>query len=364
MSSKSCKRLIILAVCMILLSFGVIGCSKKVGPNRKNDALKRAKEYVLEKYNEELMKPKVTRCTKSGEKLTYNSSYIIVDEGLEIPYNIVVDYNSEGEFMDIGDDRETEEIIADFKEWIEYDKFEPTAYIFGEIVSGGGENTIEETINYFYDKYNGDIVDYIKKHESTIYLTYDLQNNRFNDVIKRKLKEIAPECKASFEVSTSVTKKYNMGLSVAVPADNISLITLKDGKVECTELNKVSKRLENNIIASSYIDEIYKNVIKEATNIHNSQKAYINESDILEEKAKNVKDENGNNIERTYVVSGVFEGNIELAFSRRSYGENDVKVFDDKLNMVKPEISNDKFYYDDNYFYYLVKPGYVIGFVN
>ena len=40
-------------ICILMVMAFAAGCTKSVGPNRKSDALKRAKEYVLGKYGEE-----------------------------------------------------------------------------------------------------------------------------------------------------------------------------------------------------------------------------------------------------------------------------------------------------------------------
>lgn len=342
------------------MALGMTACSQSVGPNKKNDALKRAKAYAVEKYGEELKGAKVVRNSKTGDQLTYNTTYIVTEPDSENPYNIIVDYNKDGEFVGIGDDKESKSIRNDFEKWATFGELKPTVYAFGEILTGGGEQTITDTIYYFKNKYNGNIEEFIKGYEGTIYIYYDISYEVENDRIKSLLKGISKGCKAEIQVNTSISKTYNMGLSVAVPAQIICSITLQGEEVKMIELKQRNLKFNEGIILSTYIDRNYKNMIEEAVVLYDSQVACL-KKDILEEKNNVYKDENGKILSQAYLISKEFKGSIEVAFSRDIYSEKDVKVYKKEGELLKPGNSNDRFYYDDDNFYYLVEPGYIIS---
>lgn len=351
-------------ICILMVMAFAAGCTKSVGPNRKSDALKRAKEYVLGKYGEEFEDAGAKRCTISGEKLTYMSSYIITDEVAEDPYNVVVHYDEEGNFVDIGDDKESDKIRSAFERWAAIGGFEPETYILGNCIDGGGESTIDEPIYYYENKYDGDIEDFIKRYNGVIYISYNFEEDQANEEVVSKLNRLKDGCVPVIEVRTSVAKTYNMGLSVALPADNLCSITLRDGKVNVTRLKKKSKELKHGIIVSTYMDESYKNMILEAEKTYESQCLFIDKDNILLKKNDIYKDEKGKLMKRAYQVGSGFEGHIEIAFPRALYSENDIKVYSSEGVRITPGISNDRFYYDDDYFYYLVDAGYIISFIN
>ena len=354
------KRLILHFALIIIVIFAV-SCTKSTGPNRKSDARKRAIEYVMDKYGDEFENIDIRRLSFSGEKLTYQNSYIVTDIADAKPYNVVVHYDEDGRFVDIGDDRESETIRKDFLEYATILGSKPETFSIGNGIDGGGESTIERPIYYYYEKYDGDIASFIKNYNGVIYISYRFTIPEQEQELERIIKSIQNECNAVLEVRCSVSRKYNAGVSTAFPAESVSSYSLKKGVLGFESLTKKTHSLNNGITVSTYIEESSKNMIEAKMAEYKSQCLFLAKDNVLLRVDNVYTDNDGVRLDSAYRVGSGFIGELEVAFDKSKYNTEDVAIYDAEFKRIQPSVSDNRFYEDEQKFYFLVKEQYILS---